>query len=158
MGLRVDSLEDRREFFYCEGEGVCPAKIARENDISETRVKGFIPDRPHWDAGNNLAKDLSLFDSECIGCNCERGDGAFGDKKRRTFSDPLDNIDQCLGNAMGNFEAIFAIEISVRGKEDDILTRGHRGQDISNRALEVEGRVNDVRDTEFDCGEVRRVF
>lgn len=158
MGLRAVSLEDRREFFYCKGEGVCPAKIARENDISETRVKGFIPDRPHWDAGNNLAKNLSLFDSECIGCNSERSDGAFGDKKRRPFSDSLDDVDQCLGNTMGDFEVLFVIKNSARGKEDDILTRGHCGLDISNRALEVEGRVNDVRNTEFDCGEVRRVF
>ena len=158
MGLRVVQLDGSREFSHCEGESVCLTKIARKNDISETRMKGFIPDRPHWNAGNNLAKDLSLFDSECIGCNCERGDGAFGDKKRRPFSDSLDDIDHCLGDVMGDFEVIFIIKISARGKEDDILTRGHGGQDISNRALEVEGRVNDVRDTEFDCGEVRRVF
>ena len=59
---------------------------------------------------------------------------------------------------MGDFEVLFVIKNSARGKEDDILTRGHCGLDISNRALEVEGRVNDVRNTEFDCGEVRRVF
>ena len=118
-------------------------------------MKSFIPDGPHGNAGNDLAKDLSLFDSECIGCNCERSDGAFGDKKRRPFSDSLDDIDQCFGNASGDCEVILFMEISARGEEDDILTRGHGGLDVRNRALEVEGGANDVRDTEFDRSEGR---
>jgi hypothetical protein len=81
MVLRAAILDGGPKFFYYESESLCSTNIVRKDNISETRMKGFIPDSPNRDAGNNLAKDLSLLDSKCIGCNYERSDGAFGDKK-----------------------------------------------------------------------------
>ena len=79
--MRAAILDGGPKFFYYESESLCSTNIVRKDNISETRMKGFIPDSPNRDAGNNLTKDLSLLDSKCIGCNYERSDGAFGDKK-----------------------------------------------------------------------------
>ena len=140
------------------GEGVFAADVSGEDDVGETGVKGFIADGPDGDSGQDLAEDHGLFDSEAFGGDVGGGDAAFGNEEGGAGGDPLDDVDEGLGNAPGDGEIFFTVDAFAGGEEDNGFAGGESFLNACDRVPEVEGGVEHIGNTEFDGDEIRCVF